>query len=303
MICRLEGELDRALGSPEDARLGLAWPHERIDENGTPTSFRLYVPGTRRLMPQDDVPSLDTLLKIVRDKAPGERFELLKKINIQLFGDAEANNQLSARIPGQRWIAFETDIDSRRYCLHNGRWYLLNQEYASRLCKQAQAIFDRDPGITLPDWPAGKNEGQYNEIAAKAIDGLCLDKKLITSDLHRHGIEVCDILGRDGTLIHVKNLSSSAPASHLLAQALVSAESLLFDESAQQQFRAKVSQQGWDPALFPTRTSKVILGVARKDKEITAANLFTFTQVTLVRQDQALAQRGIEVAVAPIRRK
>jgi hypothetical protein len=42
--------------------------------------------------------------------------------------------------------------------------------------------------------------------------------------------------------------------------------------------------------------------VARKGKAITAESLFTFTQVTLVRQDKVLAARGVQVVVVPIER-
>ncbi len=46
----------------------------------------------------------------------------------------------------------------------------------------------------------------------------------------------------------------------------------------------------------------MILGIARKGKTIGAADLFTFTQVTLVRQAQVLGGRGVEVVV-PIERR
>jgi uncharacterized protein (TIGR04141 family) len=303
LIDQLEQALDEALGSPDGKRLGLAWPHERIDENGTPTSFKVYGIGRSAAAPQDGLPTLETFLESLSDAPDGQRVGLLKKMGVMLYRDADATDSMSSLIPGLRWITFETDAESRRYCLHDGRWYLLNQQYAERLRQQAQQIFDRDPGVALPDWPAGAHEDEYNKIAARAVAGLCLDKTPMTSDLHRHGIEVCDVLTRDGALIHVKNLSSSAPASHLLAQALVSAEALLFDQSAQEQFRKKVGDRGWDPGQIPDKPQKVVLGVARKGKDVSASSLFTFTQVTLVRQDRALAARGIEVVVAPINRE
>ena len=124
----------------------------------------------------------------------------------------------------------------------------------------------------------------------------------MTTDLHRHGIEACDVFTREGVPIHVKNLSASAPASHLLAQALVSTEALLYDKSAQQQFRKKVTDRGWDASDLPAKPVKVALGVARTGKRITAENLFTFTQVTLARLDQVLSARGVEVVIVPIER-
>lgn len=302
VIDRLESELEAALRAPGGKRLGLAWPQERIDENGTPTSFRLYGFGRRAAEPQDGLPEIATFVDILAPVAEGERAESLKKLKVMLYRDADATDSISSLIPGIRWIAFETDIDSNRYCLHDGRWYLMNHQYAERLRQQVQQIFDRDPGLTLPDWPSETDEDGYNKLAADHLGGLCLDKSLMTTELHRHGIEVCDVLTSDGAFIHVKELSSSAPASHLLAQSLVSADALLFDPDAQKQFRQKITDKGGDPDHLPNKPTKIVLGIARTGKEITAGSLFTFTQVTLVRHVQALDARGVTVVVAPIKR-
>ncbi len=155
ILDRLEQALDEALGSPDGKRLGLSWPHERIDENGTPTSFRVYGLGRQAAAPQDGLPALETFLEPLAHATAGERVERLKKIRVMLYRDANATDSMSFLIPGLRWIAFETDADGRRYCLHDGHWYLMNQQYAERLRRQAQQIFDRDPGIALPDGPQG----------------------------------------------------------------------------------------------------------------------------------------------------
>ena len=298
----LEGDLEEALGSPEGKRLGLSWPDERIDENGTPTSFKVFGNGRRSAGAQDDRPTLDSFLGPLALVDAGKRVERLKAMKVMLYRDADATESMSSLIPGIKWVSFEMERDGRRYCLHDGRWYLMDQKYAERLRAQTHSIFDRNPGIVLPAWPAGEQEAGYNVIAARALDGLCFDRVPMTTDLHRHGIEVCDVLTREGVPIHVKDLSASAPASHLLAQALVSTSALLDDESAQQQFREKVRERGWDPSGLPVRPAKVVLGVARKNESISAANLFTFTQVTLVRQDQVLGARGVKVVIVPIDR-
>jgi uncharacterized protein (TIGR04141 family) len=158
IIDRLEQTLDEALGSPDGKRLGLSWPHERIDENGTPTSFKVYRIGRQAAAPQDGLPTLETFLEPLTDAADGERVGLLKKMGVMLYRDADATDSMSSLIPGLRWIAFETNAEGHRYCLHDGHWYLMNHQYAERLRQQAQQIFDRDPGIVLPDWPAGQRE-------------------------------------------------------------------------------------------------------------------------------------------------
>ena len=114
--------------------------------------------------------------------------------------------------------------------------------------------------------------------------------------------KACDVLASDGTLIHVKKIDSSAPASHLIGQALVSADALLHDSEAKDKLRERVVAAGGDPSLVPDKISRVVLGLARTNAPPTAETLFTFTQVTLVRGVQALEGRGVNVFVASISR-
>ncbi|MDP9396641.1 MAG: TIGR04141 family sporadically distributed protein [Actinomycetota bacterium] len=302
LIDDLEVELGDALGVPDERRLGLSWPHERIDDNGTPTSFKIMSGGRNYAGPQDGVPELEAILAPVRGLDPALRQNTLKKMRVMLFSDAEAQTSISGAIPAIKWITYETDRDGKRYCLHDGSWYLMDQAYAERLTGQVQRIFDQDAGLALPDWPSGEHEAGYNVLAAAALGGICLDRDLIRTDLHRTGIEVCDVLLPDGTPVHVKELDASQAASHLLAQALVSTESLLYDEVARTKFQEKVRKGGWNPEDLPLKPSRVILGIARKGKVVTASDLFTFAQVTLVRHTQVLTDRGVDVLVVPITR-
>lgn len=298
----LEADLAAALVEPGEHRLGLSWPHERIDENGTPTSFKIRGGGRQFAGAQDGEPDLESVLAPLQPVDVDERVGRLKKMRVQLFSDADGKDAISGSIPAIRWITFETDREGKRYCLHDGSWYLMDQDYAERLRVQVQAIFDRDAGVQLPEWPADTDEEGYNELAAQAVDGICLDRKLIRTQMHRSGIEACDVLLQDGTPVHVKELSGSSAASHLLAQALVSTDALLFDEEAVEKFHDRVKQAGWDPSALPPKPARVVLGVARKGKTIRAEDLFTFTQVTLVRQAQVLGARGVQVMIAPIER-
>lgn len=300
LIETLEGALSQALATPDQARLGLSWPHERIDENGTPTSFKIMGAGRARAHIHDGTPELGALLDSLPTDKPDERLDRLKRLRVQLFRDANGEEPISTAIPGLRWLSFETEIDGKRYCLHDATWYLMDQDYARRLRERTQAIFEHDPGICLPEWPPGVDEAGYNALAASALGGTLLDRRFIYTDLHRRGIEVCDILSPDGALVHVKNLESSKPASHLLSQALVSADALLHDEEARSKFRTVVETAGGDPTSIPNSVKTVVLGVARRGRLVSSEHLFTFTQVTLVRQVAALQSRGVDVLVVPI---
>lgn len=300
LIDTLEEALADALTDPDHARLGLSWPHERIDENGTPSSFRLTGAGRRLAHVQDGTPDLSTLLAVLADET--EPLDRLHRLKIQLYRDDAGDEPISAAIPGVRWLAFETDRDRQRYCLHDGSWYLMDQAYAEKLKTQTEAIFARGPHIELPEWPKGYDEAAYNALAADALGGTLLDRRLIYTELHHRGIEVCDVLDPAGVLVHVKSIESSAPASHLLAQALVSTDALLHDEEARTTFRQRIEETGGDPGRIPTPIHTVVLALAHKGRPVTSGDLFSFTQVTLVRNVTQLQGRGVNVFVAPITR-
>lgn len=57
-----------------------------------------------------------------------------------------------------------------------------------------------------------------------------------------------------------------------------------------------------DATSVPSPVTTVVLGVARRGQIVSSEQLFTFTQVTLVRQVAALQSRGVDVLVAPILR-
>lgn len=300
LVDELDRALDAALADPSNARLGLSWPHERIDENGTPSSFRLTRPGLRSPEAADDIPELDVLLAGL-----GEGPDFLAKLKItkvQLYRDAAGTEAISAAIPALRWLTFEIEKDGKRYCLYDGRWYLMDQRYAEKLRVQIQAIFERQAPVQLPDWPAGYDEAAYNAHSATILGGTLLDRRLVRTSQHPRGIEVCDILDPSGALVHVKKLDGSAAASHLIGQALVSADALLYDDEARDAFRGRVSEAGGDPDNIPDRIRTVVLGVARTTRPIAADDLFTFTQVTLARSVAQLEGRGVHVYVAPVAR-
>lgn len=176
----------------------------------------------------------------------------------------------------------------------------MGQRYAQRLRTIVQSIFARPSPIALPEWHVDEQENDYNRRAADVLHRLFLDRKLARNEAHPHGIEICDLLAPDGTLIHVKNIEhGSSTASYLIAQALVSAEAMRYDEEARQQFEHVVEAAGGRSVQLPQSISTLVLGMAR-NRPLDADNLFTFTQVTLARGVNALQARGIDVFITPI---
>jgi uncharacterized protein (TIGR04141 family) len=146
-IDTLEGTLRSALEAEDSSRLAIGWPHERIDENGTPTSFRIYGAGRDLIGPHDDVPTLDLLRQAILLRSPHDAVAGLDGLKLQLYRDPDGDEPTSGSIPAVNWLAYEVDLDGSRYCLHDGRWYLLDQDYVGRLQTHVQEIFARQTDI------------------------------------------------------------------------------------------------------------------------------------------------------------
>lgn len=295
---RLSAVLDGGEGT-----IGLAWPHERVDENSTPDAWM-----PRNLWPRREntirpgQPEWSEIVQVLASYPVGQRLDRVDRASIQLFRDAEGQDAISQAIPLRRWVAFQCEIDDRTYALYDGSWYQIHHDYAQNINSLTDAIFAKKvDDIKCPVWATSDDEKAYNEQLSAALGGVCLDRKLITTDLHRRGIEACDVYLPDGTLVHVKRTDRSTAASHLLAQALVSADALCNDDQARQKLRTRISEAGGDPSSLRIKPTRVVLAMHRGDKpELSAKDLFTFTKVNLVRQASSLESRGVQVRIVSI---
>lgn len=301
---KLDTVLADALREPTQANLGTAWPHESVNENGTPTSFAVKKRGTRKII-REGLPTIDDLCSAVDATNVLDSLDVVK---IQLYSDPDGQNPISTDIPLRKWIAFETRLDGHKYFLHDGRWYRIDNAYAAQLQRQVQAIFDRQSSLQLPPWPTrpdGKliHEQEYNAHVAQLCNGLLLDRRLVYTSQNPRGFETCDILAPDGTLVHIKNFDASAPASHLFAQGANAAHTLSFDEEAREKFRALVVAAGGHKEQVKEKPPAIIFGIGRNSAEpFNAESLYSFSQVTLVRTVLDLEGRGIPTYVVPIER-
>lgn len=314
-IRSLNEKLISAISDEDNDLLAISYPHELVDEYGRAQAYKLL--GTWERTIRDDLPTLDAILKPVRNSPKAMQLEKLDKIAVVLFESTESKEPSSPRIPVKKWLAFQTDIDNQRFFLHNGRWFLMDRKYSEVVKRRTKEIFDRgpflenlppweitkDPGLTEKERSAENSELIYNKMLAKQLGGICLDRNLVRSDMHKRGIEACDVLLKNGVFIHVKHVNSSAPASHLLAQAIVSTEVLTYDTTAQEDLRAKLIKLNANPDEYKLKPSRVVIVMAREDNLLQADSLFTFTQVNLARQVAQLEQQQVDVHIAPIIRQ
>lgn len=310
----LDQILIKAIGD-KSGQVALSYPYEIIDEFGQVSSFKII--GTRQRKPYDYLPAIDDLLAPIREEDDEEqRLKKLDRLSVVLYKSHDDEDAATRKIPIKKWLTFQKTIDGKRYFLLNNRWYVMDGDYVKNVEREVKEIFDRKPCFAdIPDWPIyeipndkdaekkANAELNYNRRIAEKLNGLCLDQQLIRPKGSASGIEACDVLLPRGVFVHVKHVSSSAPASHLLAQALVATDLLRTDEDAQGLLKEKIESVGGNPKDYDTKPRRVVIVLAKNDEPITAEKLFTFTKINLVRHDQRLASMDVELNVVPVVRK
>ena len=295
----LEQSFNEHVAGLGPGRLALCWPAEWNEEFGEAASYR--VTGLRAenfVVPELE---LEDLIAPVAERDNADKLGHLRRIDIQ--GLAEGGGVLSRKIAADKWLTFECDYESERYVMQRGRWYNVGGAYIQMLDEKIERILSVPSAVDLPPWPrqnkvrrrtgepyVGRaDERAYNQWAASKSSGLlCMDRKLISSELHPSGFESCDLLHTDGSLIHVKHLDDSASASHLFNQALVSAEALRRHVDARDNFAARALELSGGTHVVPPDFTprRVVLafsgGGAVKD------SIFTFSKIALARCAQRL---------------
>lgn len=297
----LEAKLLDALGGGGSAALNLSWPHERLDTYGPVASCKVIGFGDHKAKIYEDIPEIADVIGWLADVPKEDLDDRIKTIRLELHSETEPTKTslVSQSVSLRRWLNLELREANRRYCLHDGNWYRMDDQYLERIDRRVDEILAGQARLQLPPWPDGEHERPYNIRAAVSLGGYALDRKLITTPLHsRGGIEPCDIFVAPNVLIHVKRGRSSADLSHLLAQALISSDSLARDESAREAWTKRVLEES-NGAVTNAGIDEVILAIGRTG-EITVDSLFTFTKVNLVKQYDALRFINVAVRIAAI---
>ena len=219
----LDGELEKVLaGAAADAgeRLVPVVPASMLEFFGHAHSLTVKI-GYGRPAP---VPSLevDDILRAVRSQRAGERVKALRGGRIYLNADARGEDILgSAR--ADKWLEANLSVDTRRFFLMDGEWFEIGADYVRASRDAIVPLFAAMPSIALPPWSLskGRAESDYNRYVAARSSGrlLCLDRnQTVRNPLGiRSSLEICDLLGPENELIHVKRAKGSAPLSHLFS--------------------------------------------------------------------------------------
>jgi uncharacterized protein (TIGR04141 family) len=207
------------------------------------------------------------------------------------------------------WLEANVSLGAQRFFLMDGDWFEIGADYVRASRDAISKIFPAVPTVSLPTWslPARRTEYDYNRYVAACSRGryLCLDKNQSVRDPlgARSSLEICDLLGPDNELIHVKRAKGSAPLSHLFSQGLLSAQSLVAGPSTVRDSFVKTVAGLPHGRTLPAdfRPRKVVYAILLENgKSLTPDTLFPFSQATLAHAARILGTYGIEVEVMGI---
>jgi uncharacterized protein (TIGR04141 family) len=190
---------------------------------------------------QDDDVDSDPRISAYRDKREAEELDIGLLKADRLVALRASTGQEMDSWPIYRCLVYQVELDGYLYILSTGDWFRVDLGYRNRIEAEVNKLAQLSG---LPDADHGTDEGTYNAKAAKAMKALCLHEKLVY-DTGPDKMEICDILTKDGGVIHIKHRGSSSTLSHLFTQGVNSAERLLLD----QDFRTRVREvaRGADP--------------------------------------------------------
>ena len=161
------------------------------------------------------------------------------KIKVRKGGDPTWRDEWSV----YDCIVWETDHNGRRYVIFDGRWFVVEQQYASRVLDYVATISVDPSG--LPDGVLGEDEGRYNaSVEAREPSYALMDRVLFTPTGGGSQIEFCDLLSSGHQIVHVKKRYGSATLSHLFAQGSVAADLFLQDQGLRSAVCDYLTNQG-----------------------------------------------------------
>ncbi|WSG19413.1 TIGR04141 family sporadically distributed protein [Nonomuraea sp. NBC_01738] len=300
---QLAAVLENMLLDAGEHRLAPAVPTSCLAHLGDTGSYQIKIPGTRAHA--RDHLDLDAILTPLRRHPAGDRVSALRKGTIQVCATADGKQPLAGAM-ALRWLEADCAIGARRFHLLDGHWYEIGATYLDGIRAHVARILGTPPSLDLPPWPAGWEEKDYKRAVPDMRDGyVCLDRKGVRNPLDiTNSIEVCDLLGPDDELIHVKKTAGSSPLSHLFYQALVSTQALAFSREVRTQFASLVRKHAPGRNVpLDFQPKKVVLAILlRGGAAITGDSLFPFSQITLAHTAITLQEQhhiDLEIVAIP----
>jgi uncharacterized protein (TIGR04141 family) len=203
-------------------------------------------------------------------------------------------------------IVFEVEWQGNLYALSGGQWFRIAKDFAAQVRTAISQI--PAPALSFPNAKVGDEEKAYNaKVSQQDADILLLDRRLVPGAFGGDGIEVCDLLSKEGHFIHVKKRTRSSTLSHLFAQGTVSAEAFLGDSAFRDGLR--LSAKKLKPSfvqLVPkdrpdaSRYEVVYVIITKKPGNVPSSLPF-FSQLHLMQAAHRLRVMGYRVSVCGVK--
>jgi uncharacterized protein (TIGR04141 family) len=303
---QLDADLEDILSDPRELTgqagdLAICVPDSALDHLDETASYRVAVAGQVFAVPDLQLSDIGLALG---STVPGGRLKALTRGQIAPCELPGGRRQL-VRPSALTWIEATVVVGDRHFVLLDGEWHEFDRDFAVRVGREVEEVFAGSAAPQLPPWPAGWDEAAYNRHVQQVDPRyLCLDRKLVRDQELHHGpgLELCDLLGPENELIHVKRAKGSSTLSHLFAQGLVSWLSLRGLPETRRAFRTLARDVGGTDRLpddcVPTR---IVFGInLGTGKELTPQSLFPFAQAALAHTAAELRQRQVRVDVVGI---
>lgn len=249
--------------------------------------------------------ALENYLDVLGEKRNELQIEQLKrhKVRVRYEGSEEFRDQWSV----YDCLVWEAKLGAKRYVLFDGRWFEINQGYATQVTTYVDSI--TLTSVVLPQATLGDDEGEYNkEVAEGDRKFALLDRQTIRPSGATSPIEFCDLMSTAGHLIHVKKRSSSATLSHLFSQGSVSCDAFLADSAVRREVKAKLRKMGkvshakLIPKLRPDPSDfEVVYAVLAKAGRTWPPELPFFSAVNLMHHAKRIQNLGFRVSLQHVK--
>jgi uncharacterized protein (TIGR04141 family) len=232
LIKELDSKLKDALSEEESNKSWyLSRPYQESMRDSFPNYYKISKVNNSRFE------DLEAVSKHIEGLAPST----LKSKRLLSYNDND--QEYGASYPLYDLISFETYKNDMTYILHEGHWFKLDPNYTVEVDSYVNNLLltsQDDP--KLPFRGKKEKEGDYNRrVATNDNNFFLFDQRLVapTTNNNSTDIEVCDLLSKDGHIIHVKGDTHSSDLSHLFSQGSVSANALSRDSAMRQRVREK----------------------------------------------------------------
>ncbi|MER7447540.1 DUF6119 family protein [Microbacterium sp. NPDC097977] len=235
-----------------------------------------------------------------------EKRSPLEDVKVRAFDEDGA---LVDRVQSLRaYVQAEVVFDGANYLLSAGLWFEVLPDFSTRIQAQIDRIPDLTEELSLPVWDSKvladdtrdkTAEGSYNIAVAESEGYALLDKKLVVFSVYER-LEISDLLTPEGHLLCVKSASSSATLSHLVAQAVNSANAWGDSRYKERLATAWDELHGEGAAELDRSDATFVLAIATPKPGPLSESLFFFTKVQIANCLKLLERAGFKIALARI---